>query len=755
MKNKIVRSALFIVIAAFLAFTSLFGFGKNGVGSYNSIRLGLDLAGGVSITYQAVKDNPTAEEMEDARYKLLKRAESKSTESAVYIEGNNRINVDIPNVTDAEAVLKEMGQAGSIYFIFAKGDDGVENVKKNPETGEYDTLTRSLDEIIKAGNLVLDGSDISGANPRISTSQTGASQYVVELEFNEGGMKKFAAATEKAAQYYSAYTTDLRNVIAIIYDGEIVCFPRVTKKITDSSAVIEGQKSFEEAQNLATTIRIGALPIELKEIRSQVVGAKLGAEAVKTSLIAGLIGFIALGLFMIIRYRVPGLAAFIALCVYVLMMIISLNIFSATLTLPGIAGIILSIGMAVDANVIIFTRIREEIASGKTVRSAVKTGFKKAQSAIIDGNVTTIIAAIVLYLRGSGTVKGFALTLGIGIVLSMITAMFITKFIIDLFVDFGFCNEKTIGMVGKKFEFNFADNFKKSVLVPAAVLVIGIVFIIVNIARTGSMFNYSLDFVGGTATQVSFGDKLPENVQIELEKLVKDSINKNCEISLVAESNAAIIKTTILDTDERSSLLEALEKTFGVDKESVESETISSMISGEMRADAAWATAIAIVCMLLYIYIRFRNFNFAISSVLALVHDVVMVILAYIIGAGFLTVGSTFIACVLTILGYSINATIVIFDRIREESAELKNNKNLGEVVNNCVSQTLSRSIDTSITTLLMVISLAIFGVDSIKEFALPLMVGIVAGAFSSVMLSGPLWYILEKTKKAKQAKKA
>jgi len=752
MKNTYVRSAIFVLVAAFLAFTAIVGFGSAGSGSYSSIRLGLDLAGGVSITYQAVKDNPTAEEMEDARYKLMKRAESKSTESAVYIEGNNRINVDIPNVTDAEAVLKEMGSAGSIYFIYAKGDDDVDNVKKGENSNEYDTLTRSMEEIIAAGNLVLDGSDIAGAQAKILTNSTGgASEYVVELEFTEAGMAKFAAATEKVAQYYSAYTTNTKNVIAIVYDGEVICFPRVQNKITDSTAIIEGQKSMEEAKSLATTIRIGALPIELVEIRSQVVGAKLGAEAVKTSLIAGLIGFIALGIFMIFRYRVPGVAAFIALCLYVMMMIISLNIFSATLTLPGIAGIILSIGMAVDANVIIFTRIREEIESGKTVRSAVNSGFKKAMSAIIDGNVTTIIAAIVLYLRGSGSVKGFALTLGIGIVLSMITAMFVTKFILMIFVDLGFCNENTIGRPGKKFDFDFAGNFKKTVLIPAAVLVIGIVFIIVNVVRTGSMFNYSLDFVGGTSTEVSFGDSLPDNLQADLEVLVKDAINKNCEISIVKENNSAIIKTTNLESEERLALLEALGSKYGVDKEAVESETISSMISGEMRADAAWATAIAIVCMLIYIYIRFRNFNFAISSVLALVHDVIMVILAYVIGAGFLTVGSTFIACVLTILGYSINATIVIFDRIREEKAEAKSKEPLNSIVNRCVTQTLSRSIDTSITTLLMVISLAIFGVDSIREFAIPLMVGIIAGAFSSVMLSGPLWYFLESKKATKK----
>ncbi|MBO7401585.1 MAG: protein translocase subunit SecD [Lachnospiraceae bacterium] len=749
MKNKYLKCIILIVVAAFLGFTAIAGLGTAG-GSYKNIRLGLDLAGGVSITYQSVKDNPTAEEMEDARAKLQKRAEAKSTESAVYIEGSNRINVDIPNVTDAEKVLEEMGAAAKIYFIYAQGEDGVDNVKKG-SSGEYDTLTRSIDEIIESGNVVLDGSHISNAKAVIQTSQTGASEYIVQLTFNEEGQKRFTDATEKAAKYYNPYSLDTRNVIAIVYDGEVVCFPRVNSKITDNTAIIEGQRTYDDAQNLATTIRIGALPIELEEIRSQVVGAKLGAEAVKTSLIAGLVGFIALGLFMIFRYRVPGIAAFLSLIIYVFMMIISLNIFKATLTLPGIAGIILSIGMAVDANVIIFNRIAEEMAAGKTVRSAVKSGFKKARSAIIDGNVTTIIAAIVLYLRGSGTVKGFALTLGIGIVLSMITSMLITRFILTLFVDFGLKSEKACGKASKGFNFDFVGNFKKTILVPAAVLVIGIVFLVVNLTGRGSIFNYSLDFVGGTSTEVVFENGLPSDTIASLENLVKDTLGKNAEVATVSENSAAIIKTTTLSNEERTKLLEALQKTYNVDEKNVESETISSVVSGEMRADAAWATGIAIVCMLLYIYIRFRKFDFAISSVIALIHDVVMVILTYIIGAGLLTVGSTFIACVLTILGYSINATIVIFDRIREEKGEAGSKVDNKDIVNKCISQTMTRSIDTSITTLLMVISLAVFGVDSVREFAIPLLAGIIAGAFSSVMISGPLWHFFESHKKVEE----
>lgn len=751
MKNRFLRSILLIIFSAFIAFTAIVGFGNGHAGSYKGIRLGLDLAGGVSITYQAVKEDPTSSEMEDARYKLMKRAEDKSTESAVYIEGDNRINVDIPNVTDAEKVLEEMGSVGSIYFVLAQGEDGVANFEKDPVTGEYSVLTRSMDEIIAAGNLVLDGSHISNAQEEQDPNSI-SPEYVVELTFTPEGMQRFTAATEQAAKYYTPYGLDLRNVIAIVYDGEVVCFPRVNTAIKSDTAVIEGQSSLEEAKELATTIRIGALPIELEEIRSQVVGARLGSEALRTSLMAGLIGFIVLGLFMIIRYRVPGVAAFLALCIYVLMMIVGLNICEVTLTLPGIAGIILSIGMAVDANVVIFARIREEMAGGKTVRSAVNSGFKKARSAIIDGNVTTLIAALVLYLRGSGTVKGFAITLGIGIVLSMVSAMFITKSILLLMVDFGIKSEKAIGTLRERKKFDFVGNFRKVVFIPAVVVLVGVVFIFINNGKYGSLFNYSLDFVGGTSTEVHFNGTLPENVQLEMEELTRNAINKNAEISLVEETNSVLIKTTDQTTDERLAMLDALAAKYGINPEQVETETISSIISGEMRSDAIWATVIAVICMLVYILIRFKNLSYAFSSVIALVHDVLMVVLTYVFAARFLTVGGTFIACILTILGYSINDTIVIFDRIREEMKEREKDTPMEEVVNNCISETLSRSVDTSVTTLFMVIALAILGVASIREFAIPLIVGIVAGCFSSVMISAPLWLKLEAARAGRKA---
>jgi len=573
----------------------------------------------------------------------------------------------------------------------------------------------------------------------------------VELTLGDSGVSKFTEATTKVSKYYNPMSYDPRNIIAIVYDGVVQSAPRVQNVITGANAVIEGQETFEEAQELATTIRIGALPIELEEIRSQIVGAKLGERAIETSLLAGLIGFVALIIFMIVLYRVPGVAASIALIIYVGLMVISLNIFGVTLTLPGIAGIILSIGMAVDANVIIFTRIREEMAVGKTVRSAVKSGFKKARSAIIDGNVTTLIAAVVLYLRGSGTVKGFAMTLGIGIVLSMITAMFITQFILKALYEIGFQSEGCVGKIGKGVKFDFVKHAPKFAIISVILVIIGASFLGINKANTGAIFKYSLDFVGGTSTSVSFDEELPAGIQGKMETTVQKATGKIAEISLVEESNAVLIKTTNLEQEDRSALEEALVAEYGVDAENIQTENISSVVSGEMKKDALWASVIAIICMLIYIWIRFSNIRFGLSAIVALLHDVAIMIVVYAVASKFLTVGSTFIACILTILGYSINASIVVFDRIREDKKEFFATMSMKDIVNASISKSFSRSINTSLTTLFMVVALAILGVASVREFSIPLIVGILAGAYSSVFLAGPLWFLLQKNEKAKE----
>ena len=702
------------VLKLIVVFAALAVFAYLAYMSMSQIKLGLDLAGGVSITYQTVEENPSDKDMSDTVYKLQQRVDNYSTEAEVYREGDNRINIDIPGVSDANAILEELGKPGSLSFV---GPDG---------------------------NVILTGDMVESAQAASTVEQsTGQRKYLVELSFKEEGRQAFADATTKF----------LNQNIAIIYDGKMVSNPVVRAAITDGKCTIDGMKDHEEAEKLASTIRIGSLSLELMELRSNVVGAKLGQDAIATSLRAAAIGFAAVAVFMLVGYLLPGLAAVIALAIYVAVMVCLLAAFEITLTLPGIAGIILSIGMAVDANVVIFARIKEEIGEGKAVDAAIKAGYHKALSAIIDGNITTLIAAAVLFIMGTGTVKGFASTLGLGILLSMFTAIFITRNVMDGFYHVGVSDPKLYGSKKDKKIIDFLS--KKNIFIAASVIVIGIgmVTMFMNDVATGKKFNYSIDFKGGTSTNVTFNEDMSlEDISSKVVPVV-GQITKDADIQTqkVKDSNEVIIKTRTLNVEEREQLNQALASNFGVDAEKITAESISATVSSEMKKDAIIATLVATVLMLLYIWIRFSDIRFAVSSVMALMHDVLVVVAFYAVAKW--SLGSTFIACILTIVGYSINATIVIFDRLRENLKNLSRKLGKKEIVNLSITQTLSRSINSSLTTFITIFILYLFGVSSIKEFALPIMVGIVCGTYSSVCLACAFWYILsESVKKAPAA---
>ncbi len=743
-KSKgILTLVLTLVIMAALGYVAVFGIGTEKAGAASEIKQGLDLAGGVSITYQVVGDEkPSAEDMSDTIYKLQKRVQVYSTEAQVYQEGDDRINIEIPGVSDANTILEDLGRPGALYFIAQTDADGNENYSYtgSGETGY--SLNKTIDELLADGSIVLEGTDVAAAQGGTGSDSLGNSQFVVDLIFTDVGTTKFGDATTKA--YANGQS------IGIYYDQDFISVPNVQAALTDGKAQITGMGSFEDAEKLASQIRIGGLKLELEELRSNVVGAQLGAEAINTSLTAALIGLIIIAVFMIIVYRIPGFSSVLALVIYTILTVLCLNMFEITLTLPGIAGIILSIGMAVDANVIIFARIREEITAGKSVRSAIDDGFKKALSAIVDGNVTTLIAALVLALKGSGSVKGFAYTLALGIVISMFTALVVTRLILKAFFAIGLKDVKFYGMNRERQTVNFLAKKNLFFGISIAAIVAGFVFMGINGASTGKILNYSLDFVGGTSTNVTFNEDM-DLAQIDSTVVpVFSNITGDgaVQVQKVAGSNEVIFKTRELNVDERQQLEQDLVDNFGVNKDLITAETISSTISSEMKADAIVAVVIATICMLIYIWFRFKDIRFAASSVAALVHDVLVVLAFYAIAK--VSVGSTFIACMLTIVGYSINATIVIFDRIRENLGGMLKKDSLDELVNRSISQTLSRSIFTSLTTFVMVAALFVLGVTSIREFALPLMVGIVCGTYSSVCITGALWYVL-RTKIAKK----
>jgi SecD/SecF fusion protein len=742
--KAIISLIICLALLGLLGYTALFGIGADKSGSMKGISLGLDLAGGVSITYEATGDtDPSDEDMADTVYKLQKRVEQYSTEAQVYREGTNRISIEIPGVTDANAILTELGQPGNLYFIAQTDSDGNENYSYTVlEDGSIGyALNYTLEELEANGSIVLQGEDVANATAGYQNSGTANTQEpVVELEFTEDGATKFAEATTKA---YAAGES-----IGIYYDGEFISVPTVQAAITDGKAVITGESSYEDAANLASMIRIGGLKVQLTELRSNVVGAQLGSEAIHTSLIAACVGFALVVIFMIAIFYLLGFSASVALVFYCLLMVILLSAFEITLTLPGIAGIILSIGMAVDANVLVFSRTREELAAGKSVNEARNNGYKKATSAILDGNVTTLIAAVVIFALGSGTVKGFASTLILGTIVSMFTALFVTRQITNILYNLGLQNVKLYGKAKPVKERNFISIRKITYSISVVIIVIGFVVMGVNGGRGIGAFNYSLDFVGGTSTTVTFNESwTTADVESEIVPKIKDLTGvSSVQVQTVTGSNQVIFKTTTLDVDQRTAVEEMFENDYGIAEENISAESISSTISSEMRNDAVIAVVVALICMLIYIWIRFKDIKFGTASIIALAHDALIVIVCYAVTR--LQVGSTFIAVILTIIGYSINDTIVTFDRIRENLHGASTKDKLAEVVNNSVSQTLTRSLFTSITTFLMVFALFIFGVADIRAFALPLMVGVVSGTYSSIFIASSLWFDLKTFKK-------
>ncbi len=722
-RNAILGLLAFVLIVAGVVYGVLYGIGDERIGLAKDIPLGLDLQGGVSVTYEIQEEDATDEEINATIDKLQRRVDTYSPDAEVYRQGNRRITVEIPVDTskyDPNEILDTLGRPGKLEFI---------------DETNYSLFTAGSEY-----EAALSGADVKNAEGgRIQDQTTGADSYVVSLQFTDEGGQKFADITG----------ANVGKPIYIIYDGAVVSAPTVREQINGGSAQIDGMADFEEASNLASTIKIGALPLTLSELSSQVVGAKLGSDALRTSLMAGAVGLCLIFLLMIVIFRLPGFIAAVALSVYTMLELFFLNAFHITLTLPGLAGIILSIGMAVDANVIIFTRIKEEIGQGKTVKTAVNAGFHKAMSAIIDGNVTTIIAGIVLLIMGTGTVKGFARTLILGIVLSMFTALVISRFLLNACVALGATKKGLYGAAKAAKVKEFTKGFKVAGTISCLVILAGLAFLFVNksIGTRGNSLNFSLEFSGGTSTSVTFNEPYTlERAESEVLPVFSEAgiDSSKVQIQTVDGTNQVVFKTVNLNEETRGQLADKLKETFSITDDKIDSQNISSTISHETQRDAILAVVIASLLMLIYIAFRFSDARFGVSAVLALLHDVMFVFFAY--SVMYLSVGGTFIACMLTIVGYSINSSIIIFDRIRENLKVMDAEKDgYDKIVNTSISQTFTRNIYTNLTTFITILALYVLGVSSLKEFTFTLMVGVVAGTYSSICITAPLWLWLRK----------
>lgn len=725
-RNAVLVIIAFLLILGVAIYTAIFGVADRGKVEY--IKLGLDLKGGLSVTYEIQEDDYSDKDLEDTKYKIEQRVEAYTNEYSVYEDGDKKITAEIPGVTNADEILNALNIEGKLEFL------DPDNHTKWSKGQEYEAA--------------LTGDDIKNATAGIDSDN--GNDNVVQLAFTDEGAQKFADVT----------AANVGNIVYIIYDNKVVSAPTVQSAITGGSAEINKIGSYEEAEQLATTIRIGALPLTLKQVRSNIVGATLGSDAISTSLKAGAIGIALVFLIMIIVFRIPGLVASFALAFYTILDLLVLNLFNVTLTLPGIAGVILSVGMAVDANVIIFTRIKEELADGKSVKQAVKGGFHNALSAIIDGNVTTLIAALVLGIFGTGTIKGFAITLAIGVVLSVFTALAVSQSLLTALVNLGVTDAKYFGVAREPKKTNFVKAGKFCMLGSLIVIIACFCMMPVNNKSKGSPLNFSVEFAGGTSLTVGF-DK-----EYSLSEAEKDIVPVIAEaagigeagisVQTVSGTNEIVFKMPELSDDgtddsQMSKVRSALTDKLGADVK--EANVISGSVSSEMSKNAIFSVILAAILMLIYIAIRFHDVKFGASAVIALLHDVAMVFCLYIILR--LTVGNTCIACLLTIVGYSINATIIIFDRVRENIGVMKPKKaTYKDIVNLSINQTFSRTIYTSLTTFVTIFVLYIMGVASIKEFALTLMAGVVIGAYSSVCITGPLWYYM-KTKLGKTEKDA
>ena len=685
----------------------------------NGIRLGLDLVGGSRIVYEAeIPDGYNqanlADDMNSVQKVIRQRLTDKGfTEATVALTGENRVTVEIPQITNPEEAVQTLGTTAQLTFIDADGKEWLTGSDIKKATYGYGRPT---------GNEVTD-------------------VHYVQVQFTSEGQKKFAEATGNIAA-----RTDGTNIMAIVMDNQVISSPSVSSQIDSDSCVISGSFTRDSASELADLINAGQIPFSLKQVELRSVGPQLGADAMRTSLIAGLIGIALVMLFMLIVYRIPGLVASIALCFYMVIEALIFSLVRVNLSLPGIAGIILSIGMAVDANVIIFERVKEELKNGKTVKSAIDSGFKRAFTAILDSNITTLIACAVLFFLGTGTIVGFATTLGIGVIVSMFTALTVTHFLLNRMVDFRIRNPKAYGLrdreAGKQ-RFAILKNFKIFGGISALLVVTGLVALIL-LPFGKNLFNLSIVFAGGTEMEFNMHTVVTQDIQTEVSDLFKDATGVDASsVTSSGDGNEdVLIRSTSITSEQRAAVIDKMLSQYSLaDTDILNNNDVSASVGSDLQRSAVVCAVLAIVLMMLYITFRFELTS-GMAAVCCLIHDLLIMLSVYVWLQ--IPLDSNFIAAALTILGYSINASIIVFDRVRENLRTARR-EDFASVAERSVWQTMGRTINTTLTTLFTIGMVFILGVPSLKQFTLPLIVGILAGGWSSVLLSCSLWNVFRK----------
>jgi SecD/SecF fusion protein len=708
-------------------------------------KLGLDLRGGTQIVLEAsateeqdLNDDTMSRTLEVLRRRVDQLGVS---EPNLQRSGEERILIELPGVTDPDEALEVIGRTAQLTF------HPVEEVVATPEGGN--NQNENEDELVlpdesgaslRLGPPALTGDAVGEAEAVVDT-QTG-SNWSVSIEFRDEGGRQWAQVTGDAA---CAEVGSPQRRVAIVLDEEVISSPEVDPAVECNVGISGGPTSItggftqQEAKDLALLIRAGALPVPVEVVEQRTVGPTLGDAAIEASVQAALIGALLTILYVIAYYRLLGVMAGLALLIYGLLSYAALLAIGATLTLPGIAGFVLAIGMAVDANVLVFERGKEEFAVGKSVRAAVLAGFKKAWSAIFDSNATTLLAAIILFYFATGAVRGFGITLSIGVLVSMFTALVVTRVFAELFLRWkrmakpGLMGLDVGGKLRRRLDERPIDLMSRWKLwfgISAAILVLGVA----GLFARG--LNYGLDFTGGRL--IEFETAQPVDID-ELRAELADAGLPRAVVQETGEGNVSV-RSGELDAQDEEAVTAAVED-LGGSATIARDEFVGPSIGDELRKQAAIALGIGLGAQLLFLAFRFR-WTYGASAVVALFHDVIILLGVFAwLGKD---IDGVFIAALLTVIGYSINDSVVVFDRIREQRA-LKPKEPLARVANEACLQTVPRTINTGLGALFILIALYLLGGETLTDFAFALILGILIGTYSSVFTAAPVAVAFER----------
>jgi SecD/SecF fusion protein len=723
MEKKLLYKIIFILAIIGLCLYFTFPLNKR-------INLGLDLKGGMHLLLKVDTTHLEGKAKEDAADRALEVIRNRIDqfgvrEPSIQRQGLDEIVVQLPGVTDRERAIDIIGKTALLEFKLVSSD--VEKIKEaiaGTAIEGFDLKYSQEDNepLLIERKAVLVGDALSNASVRFDQSSFG--EPIVALEFNPEGAKKFAEIT----------AANVGRRLAIVLDGKVQSAPRIREAIPSGQAVITGRFSIEQAQDLALILRVGALPAPMIIEEERTIGPLLGQDSINKGIRASIIGGLLVLFFMLIYYLFAGLIADIALLINLVIILGGLGLLpvlfpgvSATLTLPGIAGIILSLGMAVDANVLINERIREELGAGKPIKAAISNGYSRAFSAIFDSNFTTLIAAFLLFQFGTGPIRGFAVTLTIGLIASMFTAIVVTRVIFEVLLNLGLLKSLPMLRLFKETKLDFIGKRKIFYAISLIIIITGLFFYF----KKGKQA-YGIDFSGGQLQEYSF--KTPPSLD-KVRQVLKDVGSGDASIQQFKDNpNAVLIRTT---EDKSEAITSKLKEQFpDQDLQVLRIERVGPVAGRYLKGKAIYALIWSLVGILIYVAFRFRHLNFAVAGVIALLHDV-LIALGFLVITG-RPIDLLSITAFLTIAGYSINDTIVIYDRVRENSRLLRK-MSLYELINLSVNQTLGRTILTSGVTLLVVLAIFLYGGEVLSNFAFTLLVGFISGVYSTIYIASPL----------------